>query len=229
VWGVWFDGNLLNRNTITGDNPQVPRNPTIATEYLRDFDVDTTFGMVRFNEAVYRISGDGATTKFKPAILKLRCVFSIKDFKTRAWSRFQMKRKLADGVADAPPRYIVREDIVLNTYPVGGAGGKPSSNRDFCQQMANYYLDAAEQEYQQTDPASATYAGLRDDFELDGAIQSITYSVGLGGATTSVSRNDERTNPAMVLYRVRRQMEAAVAREKKAKAADQGLFILAKK
>jgi hypothetical protein len=55
---------------------------------------------------------------------------------------------------------------------------------------------------------NATNAGIIGTYWLDGAIQSITWEVDQQGhARTSVSRNDERTNPATIPWKIRRARE----------------------
>lgn len=58
-------------------------------------------------------------------------------------------------------------------------------------EKANYYLSARLKAFEDVLSGEREYAGIRDDIDLDGAIQQITYTVGRSGATTKVSRNSE--------------------------------------
>jgi hypothetical protein len=70
---------------------------------------------------------------------------------------------------------------------------------------ADFHLDAAQQEFQVNLPESATYAGLLP-IGPDGAIQSVTWSMGPAGVTTRATRNTEMHRPA-IGYRERRFVE----------------------
>jgi hypothetical protein len=80
--------------------------------------------------------------------------------------------------------------------------------------LAKEFATCAAQKYEQPEAQDGTYAGLRDDIELDGAIQQITYSVGPAGATTRASRNSE-THPYHPPYNAKRWKEKLSALAKR--------------
>ena len=61
-------------------------------------------------------------------------------------------------------------------------------------QQTNYYIDAAIKELYGQQPQSRSYAGLKW-IQLDGAIQQVSFEVGMGGCKTRAARcNDVDTS-----------------------------------
>ncbi len=52
--------------------------------------------------------------------------------------------------------------------------------------------------------ATATYAGIKP-IELDGAIQSVSWSIGSGGARTTATRNQDTGDQTTISFRARQQ------------------------
>ena len=211
VWGSFcFDSYVSDddrENSTDGVAAQANDVPG-GTFYKGNFSIDTDSGIVTFSDPVYFQAADG---NWQFPDLRLRCAFSIRDPQTRAYVHFERGRQISE--ANTLPRYIIQDDIILNQYSSPENG--PYTNLSDCNIQADYYLDAAEQEYQLTEPMSVQYNGWWPA-ELDGAIQSITWTLDRQqGPMMSVARNSEWGNPRVVPYKRRRQLEKLAAAQRK--------------
>jgi len=210
VYGLYSeDLDTLN----DGDDESTQPNGDVLNKpkglFKGSWSLDVNTGIVKFSQQMYRHED----SKLKPAKLKLRTTVSMRDEKTRAWQRHEVKRKLTGPKAGTLPRYITRDDVALETYYDKGAD--KHDNKEEVEKQAKHYLDAAEAEYQFTLPASVTYAGFRA-INPDGAIQQVSWSNAGGPATTRASRNTEDVL-YVPSYKERRRMERAREAEKVAK------------
>ena len=189
--------------------------------YHNSFTINAELGVVQFGERVLKRLKDRNGFLNKPADLILRVAVGVRDARTRAWTRYERLR--AEQVRWlTPTRYVVRDDIQRRVVPVyaapaGGAAAnglwkidKLNDNQADCAAQADYYLAAAEQEYNRPAPATATYAGLKA-IQLDGALQQITWEIGSSGCTTRVSRNMTVVTADTMPYAQRRFFERAAA------------------
>jgi len=209
VYGVFFTGDIRVGNTPLG------------TIYYKGFSVDTERGIVQFADPVYALFSD--TTK-QPAEITLRTACSVRTFDTFSWARYRVQyfadgKLVKLGPADIPqrgpldtgPRVLAHDEIIYQVtglydqFGSGGLSGFRSNQKDVLTEV-NYYLSAVGEEYNVKLPQEITYAGIRNDIDLDGAIQQITWTVGPAFATTRVSRNDEH-DPYVAPYRARRIQE----------------------
>ena len=202
IKGVWFEWKLGSdanvASTIDPDNPN--------DEYHRAFTVDAEKGLVKFSEPIYANSSGTVPHIYVAATLRLRTACMVRDKNTLAWRKYSVVRNLG---GTGPFTRIVRHDeLVLNLYPKYNANFGVIGmvdNLQAVQRECNYYLDGIEAEYNQVEPQSLVYAGLRY-IEPDGAIQQVVFNVGPRGATTMAARNNEilhRTIP----YKQRRRIE----------------------
>ena len=217
VYGSWFDwetSSLLHNNIDSADiEPDGFENT--PTEYKRPFRIDRARGLVIFGDYVYANAldtGDAPPAGLQPGppTLYLRVACSVRDTDTLAPTRYTRERDESDEF-DTPTRYIRRDEITHTHVPVYGADYEildSETNQDDVDEECDYYLGAAEQEYQTTYPQTIKYVGLRDDIELDGAIQQIEIAISRRGTTLSASRNDEQAH-RFVSFQERRLRENA--------------------
>lgn len=211
IKGVWFEW-LLNKHTNTATLID-PDNPD--DEYHRPFTVDMKNSIVKFAEPIYKNNSGIIPHSYGAATLRLRTACSVRDKGTLAWVRYV--RGVNGGTSTfadfAGSRILQHDEIVLNVQPVfQGTAYKvlrAIDNLAAVKEESDYYLRAAEAEYNQAAPQSLVYMGLRN-IELDGAIQQVVFNVGPIGATTMAARNTEilrRTIP----YQRRREIEKQTA------------------
>jgi hypothetical protein len=217
VFGVWFDVLRSTEDTNTCDD-LVPLGDGTSDQdkkmlYYRPFAIDAEAGVVKFDDPVYRkvalSASDGTSGQaYGAAELMLRTSVTVRDSQTWSVGRYQRSRDQNSDVG-TQPCYIRREDIQLGRVARYGSDydGQPTleSNQQACDQQADEYLDAAESEFDTPAPRICSYAGL-EPISPDGAIQQVTWNVGLQGATTLASRGTDRA-PYTVPYSQRRLME----------------------
>ncbi len=211
VWGVWFDGST-SFNNVTKEKKwwDVDKNSLYAAGY----EIDKALGIVKFADYVYRFEQKGLDanpqvfTKL-PADLNLRCACSPRFYDT--WSYKRGERTLVyDGPQSGTgPRILKHDEIVTTVYPVYDPNTykvqKVVTNFDQVNQECDFYLNAANLEYQTPTPQDVQYMGLIP-IDLDGAIQQVTWRIDGQGVTTRASRNQEYrlVTPS---YQVRRNAE----------------------
>ncbi len=218
VYGCWFvdSPSSLLQNTIDVEDIDPNQFENTAAEYKRPFRIDRNRGLVIFEDYVYANALDTgndppAGLAIEPPILHLRVASAVRDPNTFAPIAYTRDRDESDEF-DTPTRYISHDEITRTHVPVYDLDYNivsVTSNLDDVDQECDYYLDAAEQQYQTTYPQTLKYIGLRDDIELDGAIQQIEFSVSKQGSTMTASRNDEQVHK-FVSFEERRLRENAV-------------------
>ncbi len=199
VLGLWYDG----RRTEGGDP-----NFTVDTEYNRPFTIRKDLPIVEFSERVLRWYPPNFPTPYnQAAVLYLRTAATIRFLKDGSYHR-AFKEAVAKNIQVTGARIIKHEEISLSvivTYDAkGNESGVITNEKDVLEQC-DYYLAAAEKEYQDAAIREITYAGLRY-VTLDGAIQQVTWTIGLSGVTTRISRNNEFST-TVPSYRERRFFE----------------------
>jgi hypothetical protein len=155
-------------------------------QYTGSATIDRETGIVKTGDRLFLRSSGGLLTAPK---LWLRTSFSLRIEDSRGWVRAEERRRLPGAQSGALPRYIVKEDVEFNI--VFGTDAKWTSNWQEVYKQLVYYLDVIEAEYQDTEPASVTYAGFKW-IVPDGAIQQVTWTVAADGAAiTHASRQKE--------------------------------------
>lgn len=107
---------------------------------------------------------------------------------------------------------IVREEIRFFhriNYSGSNAVLSTTTNQPECDEKADFFFQGEMARFQITTPQDRLYNGIKRGV-LDGAIQQISYSVSMGGATTRISRNNEHS-VFIPPYAMRRQWEAGSA------------------
>lgn len=207
VYGVWYAGDYDAENGVDAETPAADGRQVVT----RGYRLDTERGLVIFEEPIYQLSADGVQSA---AALRLRVAVSVRDLDTWQWARSEFRRDL-NGGSETKPRYVRREEIqvaVVPTYDDQYGVTEWTDTREECQAEANKVLDALEAEYRTTNPQTITYGTLRDDLEMDGAIQELRWFVSTTGAAMTVSRNKE-SSVKRLGYAQRRMMERQAKRE----------------
>lgn len=166
---------------------------------------DTETGIVTFTDSVYENANILATSLIiQEAKLWYRCAVSLRDPNAdRKWLRHERKLNLGTNYG-TPDEWLHHDEIQL-TVTNGDVTNAATIDLE-----ADYYLAARLAEYQQTFPRTIKYAGLRNDIDLDGAVQQLTFTVGRQGATITACRNTELLNRTLS-YKQRRQLEKQAA------------------
>jgi hypothetical protein len=178
VWGDYYPEKGDHTNTGTTSLPQRITKEQ-QKKVIMSFNLDADERLVTFGNYIYKLNGTIPNMTVDPATIYLRCALNVREEKTRAWWRYGYGR--GNGW---PEQIIHKENELILSYRQDG------NNRADIDRQANYYLDAEWNSLQTKQPQARTYAGLLK-IELDGAIQQVTWSVGLGGATTKASRCDD--------------------------------------
>ncbi len=213
VYGSFFAKTDLYRNNILQSAIDPNAFDGTVQEYRRPFRVDRSQGIVKFADYVFLNQSDGgggapSSLTIGPAVLRLRVAVSLKDPAVLAPLRYVRQRSYGNQFG-TPTRFIQHDEVVRTHVPQYDANfnvQNVATNVADVNQRCDYYLDAAEQEYQVTFPQTIRYAGLRDDVDLDGAIRQITFQISAAGCTTTISRNDELLHRAPS-YQERRALE----------------------
>ncbi len=200
VFGVWHagKGGVENSAAKLAPAPDAPDQQGLSAIYRGAYTIDAARGLVIFAEPVYRnthvsaTGGSGHEVKCGPADLVLRAACSLRDAETSEPVRHVRYRQLGASGGSAV-RYLKQDEIVLNhtpRYSDNYALEDVKTNLADVNTAADSRLDAAELEYEDQMPQSATYPGLAP-IDLDGAIEHIEFQVGSSGATTTVARHGE--------------------------------------
>lgn len=247
VFGIWFgefDPDLGNTATTLR-----PLTAATTGDVIRDWSLDQEFGIVKFSRPVYANRNADSPLEIVPAVLVLRTSFNLINSETRTPLRYSRARKLGGPKAGTKARVEIKDDVQPTSYVVYAAGGyfpplagnqlgprdatkftvsKLVSNiQTEINKQCDYYLDAIEAEYKNNDPQQATYAGIMP-INPDGALQAISWTIGKGGAFTTVSRNRDFGTETTVAFAERRRLEKqeainkAVQEAQIAKARNQG-------
>jgi hypothetical protein len=195
VYGIFYDRKQLGKNTAAN------------TEYTAGFSIDQERGIVQFADGVYQTAGAVPHLTLEPALIYLKAAFSIRDFTTWAFVRHLRTFDYGTDFGTAP-RVLKHDEIQEAFLPIFDNNDQLislNSNTAAVDQECDYWLTAAQLEYDTSAPEDLTYAGLVP-IALDGAIQQVTWSVGPGGATTRATRNCEHSLTAPP-YPLRRLLE----------------------
>lgn len=169
--------------TTTGKNLIVPYS----------FSIDAERGIVTFSQQVNAMNGAAIAL---PELF-LRTAVSIRDIATGAFRREEVKRKV-NGKSIAKENVQVVEDVSVGFEQDGG------SNESEIRKYLEGHAKEVAATYETQSSQSATYVGWVP-FELDGAIRSVTWSMGAGGASTSVIRNSDRGTGKSLGYRLKQR------------------------
>lgn len=232
VYGSYVTGQVLG--PYAGSGGVVPfTNSTIKfgdvpeTIWWRGFSLDPEKGLVVLNYYAYRVDAAG---NIIPAKLYLRTSVNVVSFDAWEPARYQRRKDYPDKFG-TQPQYLQHDEIEYQALPLYNAAGavfRVLDNSPEVNAEADYYLKAADLQFQTTDPQEIDYLGILP-ISPDGAIQQITWTVGTQtGAHTHASRNNEFST-ATPPYRLRRVFEQlrsgalAQIRQAVAAAAQKGL------
>jgi hypothetical protein len=218
LFGVWYPetGGVINSVLSLSPPPEPVQSDggtSLSSVYQRPHTIDTARGLVIFDEPVYRnthvcaTGGPGHEVVIGAAQLVLRAACSVRDPETLAPTRY-VRQRSTGGQFGTASRYLKHEEMVLThtpTYSESYALDSVSTNATDVDRAADFYLDAAEQEYQTVVPQTARYPGLAP-IELDGAIQRISFRVGGAGTMTTVARHNEQSRVNLP-HKERRRIE----------------------
>ena len=219
VWGAFYhesDGsaseevwvNENSRNKIGNISDSVPLSyilDTYQTNELRryicpvSFELDRDLGLVKFSSPVYLLkavdSGESDDSLQWPE-LALRCAIRVKNKATGNWIRRERVRELDPN---SPAKEIVYHlDDVNVYYEIDGTNNVSAVDRLMDEFINSIHLNLT----RQLQSATATYAKWFQ-FELDGAIQSITWNMSESGARMSISRNIDTGSDTAMEYDMR--------------------------
>lgn len=168
------------------------------------FELDQKLGLVKFSSPVYLVKAveDGEDpSSIQWPELALRCAIRVKNKGTGNWIRCEREIEVEPS---SPAKEIVIRVNELNVYyELDG-----TSNLDIVTQTLDDIIWKYYREnflYNQTQSFTATYAKWFK-FELDGAIQSITWSMGDGGAKMAISRNIDTGTDTALSYDIRQKI-----------------------
>ena len=210
-FGTYFVGNLGNypRNSSPGDGYVIPW----------DHSIEGDKGLVVFEKPTRRwhdLTEDWALNssgEWAPALIWCECVFHLRRIAAdnsgdNDFLRYSRSRSV-EPAARTAPEVIVAEELVervrmLTTTPDTNPGmttNEWTTNREELDALADEILDAHVAKYEDRTTGEGVYVGLLA-FDVGGTYHQVTWSVGEGGAITTVSFNSE-TNPFVPTYKGR--------------------------
>jgi hypothetical protein len=177
--------------------------------YKNGLTVDEERWLIITNDPLYSVDSGG---NYVPANIQIKIAYSVRDPDTWEFFRYTKDKQLNSAVP-TPPRILRREDIFGKA--VGSfddqfnlTGFTDNTNSDSLDQEADYYLQAAAQEYIEQDSFDVPYAGLVP-IQVDGLIHQVTYTIasGPGGSTMTRASLATEHNPFVLPWPVRRRNE----------------------
>lgn len=214
VYGKWWEQrNNRSANTV---ETVFQLGPTILPgrgTLFDGFSLDPTTGIVTFPQPIYaNATPDGDELTVEDPTLRLVVAFKVRRLKADGAYpvRHSISRVVdATGTKEAlfkRPELIETQTIRYRDSIRALITEKVDLNQPEIDNAAAAYLDTIEASFQTKTPQTIVYDGLVP-IELDGAIQHVTYIVGIaGGASTVVSRDNERVT-RIIPYRERRMLE----------------------
>jgi hypothetical protein len=188
------------------DDDQITSN---ARRYIcpYSFELDRKLGIVKFSDPIYR-EGDlapGVTEsddQLQWPELILRCAIRVKDKQTGGWLCRERERILDPN---SPAKEIVYKlEEISPFYEIDG-----TNNAAFVDRVLDEFINSIHINLTRArQSASATYAKWFY-FNLDGAIQSMTWTMNEGGARMSLTRNVDRGSNTSLEYDMRLRKTAA--------------------
>lgn len=199
VWGEWFDEDAgeASEDKLSDANEYL----LARTVVPHSFSVDHENGLILFTRPVFIADDNGEN--LRPAKLKLRTAIQIRDAKTASWVRHDKELNF-DPKAKTEPRELVVPELRLEY-----AAGKERNRAEIDKELQKR-IDVMKADYEFKTPEFVRYIGWYP-IELDGAIQSVTWTLDGSGAKTTVQRNDDNGSDTTLPYRVRRLNEAYIA------------------
>ena len=230
VYGKFFKGDPIGvlpedaEDIDTDNDPRWFSKNESAFIYRQSFSVDEEQGLVRFEEAVQNWDSAPGTRDLKRAILRLRCIASVRDKDTREPMRYRQELVI-DPTSKMQPLYDVRDDIVFRYWrdpepsdtdsDDGDEGNDPpegmevrgfKNNETKVNNALKYYLEGRLIEFQERQTMSAAYTGFVPT-ETDGKIRQVSFTIGGDGTATSNAEWNRENEDVSLTYKEMRQRQ----------------------
>lgn len=201
-YGETMSGDLRFRATDSGQEVRTP------------FSIDAARQIIKFSRFMWLKSTVDGVTLSLPANLILETACHVTERRTNSIRRYRFEFNTGGAKKGVRPPHdehvVVREDIqnyvkVNYVDAIDNRVNTTVSNKPACDKQALYYAQAELAKFQTKVPQSRTYNAVMP-VVCDGAIQSVSWSVGLSGITTQVSRDSESAYVPLP-YNVRRRQE----------------------
>lgn len=172
----------------------IERNFTEPTEVELPFTIDPERSLVMFSKMVYRLVKTLDEWQAKQPVLKIYTSFHYRDKDTRQMHAMTNTRHI--GNTGGKQREVVRrpEIITIRTIKRNALDDyrfiEEVNNIEDVRAASDYYIDAALKKYETALTSTNRYAGIHAVMP-DGGIHQVSWSVGSGPATTTVSLNSE--------------------------------------
>lgn len=228
VYGVWYTerdfdaGNSRSEMTYLPDSvvDALPDDDERVNMIVGSgFSIDADRAIVKFSEQLYQIDETFALTE--PATLRLRTTCYVRNVITRGLERASTNA-IIRNVPNPVTLDLRHDEIQPHRWARYNDDFEPTDIQNNDAELfgeADYYLTEAVQRFQAVKvPQDGLYAGWRFDIELDGAIQSITWSVssqGDAGPTTRIERAQDTGGRSGIPYQLRRQYQRQAEAQRK--------------
>jgi hypothetical protein len=187
------DAELANRMAA---DPK-PGTADISQQIVQaGFSLNEEKGIVSFGDHVFKRDNG----KPVPADIYLRCCVGLRSEKTGQFYRYERRKKVGKTNAGEPDMVLRHPEISVLVKR------DKTSNQAKKEKEADYYIDAMVKELVEKKPQVAEYKGWYP-IELDGAIHSISWSMGPDGARMVVQRNDDSGSSTTLPYNQRLNKE----------------------
>jgi len=213
VWGTFFKSLGHFIGTAKQTSEIAFKKPEGENSYnAGGYQIDKERGIVMFDDYVYKMTNPDDVNNSKRTFpdLALSFMTSVRDRKTGAFDHYTYKRdsKITKKNGTKPQVIMKPEYQLVVTHEMlngGNPGPAKQVNKKMLDQIAEYYINFVEQTSLLQNPQTIRYNGLQA-VNPDGAVVSVTFEVGGGGAKTTASYNDER-HPWLQPYETRRLNE----------------------
>ncbi|HUS40749.1 MAG TPA: hypothetical protein VMX74_14955 [Pirellulales bacterium] len=219
LWGEFFREDIMDSSGDPNDTPTSDCSDLISPQIPS---IDSALGLVRVAKPLTDVADDG---RIRFPVVYMRCAMYLRDPDTGALIRGihppgaapvdttadNLKALKEQGLLDGRNMYTLHEEIsrAYIDYPAPPPAGNEKDNIAKVTEESNYYRDAlVAANSPEVLSGSARYAGWLH-VELDGAIQSVTWSLSISGASTFVQRNEDKGSLTMAPYQDRRADEEA--------------------
>ncbi len=170
-------------------------NTPVGSEIRVGFTIDPQQQLVIFDEPIFANNGFGYGAAFLYPKIILETAVLVRDIDTGTIQRYEVTREIG---GKGPPLWEIHDDVQIGRigkYDADGILiGTSTILKDDADMRASRWLDGMEKRYVIKGGETRQYIGIRDDVDLDGLRQQVTYSLGGNGPTTIASTNCEHSS-----------------------------------
>lgn len=212
VFGDWYDEEADQNTSVLAvllTNGAYSINRTIVPF---GFTIDDRWKVVKFDSPLFLRESESASPGIAPADIKLRTAVQFRSQETAGYVRYKKNFKLAAPANTGGQERAKWTRVVpvegLRAYYHDPDDSEPKNQKEL-DEHAEKLKAEIDRSYRQQLGETAIYSGWLP-ISPDGALQSITWNLDAGGATTTVNRNNDPGSDTTLSYAMRRLNEQFV-------------------